>query len=191
MIRVAGAGCVVLGLIGLAGCAGSPDSPEHNEPAQAAVVETPVSAPAAAEEAAPAEPADKVTIFVGKWENDRISTWLAVWEAVFGQPKSDDIPDDQYDEMAAKINEIVDSMSVVVELGADGSVSIESAMMGQTGTATGTWTRTEEGQISLTTQSDQTGESSATGALEGGKLVLTTEGVAGSLGQMKFNRVRE
>lgn len=191
MIRVAGAGCVVLGLIGLAGCAGSPDSPEHNEPAQAAVVEAPASAPAAAEEAAPAEPAAKVSIFVGKWKNDEISTWLAVWEAVFGQPKSDDIPDDQYDEMAAKINEIADSMSVVVVLGADGSVSIESAMMGQTGTATGTWALAEDGQINLTTQSDATGESKATGTMNGGQLVLKNEEVAGSLGQMKFNRVRE
>ncbi|MFI4873227.1 MAG: hypothetical protein ACIARQ_15555 [Phycisphaerales bacterium JB061] len=168
--------CVGVGVVVLAGCAGSPSAPDR--------ADTP-----AAE--APAESAAKVSPFVGTWENDRLTTWLAVWEAVFGQPKSDDIPADQYDEMAAKIDEIVDSMSVVVELGEDGSVSIESAMMGQTGTAAGTWAKAEDGKISLTTQSAQTGESSATGALEGGKLVLTTEGVAGSLGQMKFNRVRK
>jgi len=191
MIRVAGAGCVVLGLIGLAGCAGSPDSPEHNEPAQAAVVEAPVSAPAAAEEAASAEPAAKASIFVGKWEDDDISTWLAMWEAVYGQPKSDDIPEDQYEKMASKINEIVESIAVTVVLNEDGSVSIESAMNGMSGSATGTWSKIEDGKIKLITLSDAAGKSTAIGTMDGGKLVLKNENVPGSLGHMKFNRVRE
>ena len=182
MARMFGAGAVV-GLVCLAGCAGSPASPEP-----AAAVEVPVASQAET----PVEQAAHVSPYVGTWTLDRESTWLTVWTVAFGKAEEVNMPEDQYNEMSAKINEVVDSMSVEVVIREDGTLFIEFEMGPQQDSSTGTWTLLEDGSIDMVAQSDtnseKTGETAAIGTIEGTKLVMVTPADPSGFGTIKFNR---
>jgi len=175
-----GAGAV-LGLVCLSGCAGSPASSEPVQPA------------AAVEAEAPVEQASKVSPYVGTWTLDRASTWLTVWEMAIGKSEQVNMPDDQYKEMSAKIDEVVESMSVEVVLREDGSLFIEFEMGPQQDSSRGTWTLLEDGSIDILAQSDtnseKTGETAAIGTIEGSQLVMVTPADPSGFGTIKFNRV--
>lgn len=180
MARMFGAGAV-LGLVCLAGCAGSPASPEPAQPV------------AAAEAQAPVEQAAEVSPYVGTWTLDRESTWLTVWTLAFGKAEEVNMPEDQYKEMSAKINEVVDSMSVEVVIREDGTLFIEFEMGPQQDSSTGTWSLLEDGSIDMVAQSDtnseQSGLTAAIGTIEGTKLVMVTPADPSGFGTIKFNRV--
>lgn len=175
--------CVGVGVVVLAGCAGSP------EPAQPAAA---VEAPAAQAEAS-VEQAAEVSPYVGTWTLDRESTWLTVWKMAYGKAAEVDMPDDQYKQMSAKIDEVVDSMSVEMILGEDGSLYIEFELGAELNTSQGTWTPLEDGSINMLAQSitnsEKTGETAAIGTIEGTKLVMVSPADPSGFGTIKFNRV--